>query len=304
MITVILILTFASLALLIGAVTYRLLNGGNELKARLAKMRPSEEKKEVTLLHTSATWQVKLAELGHKMKVKPAELHSYRETVVAAGFRPERVYVFLGSKLVLAAALPLAFLFLFAIPAGHLYRPQTIWFSIALGILGFLFPSFWLDRRANWRKQEIFHSLPDVLDLLTVCVEAGLSLDAALIRTTDNFEKKDDPLIMELNKVILEISAGRPRIEALKGLAERTMVDDIKSFVSMIVQTEKFGTGLGKTLRTYSDSLRIKRRQFAEERAAKTAVKMVFPLTFCVFPALLIVMLAPAVVRIGEVFKH
>ncbi|HJV36765.1 MAG TPA: type II secretion system F family protein, partial [Geomonas sp.] len=171
MITLIMILTFASLALFIGAVTYRLLNGGNELKARLAKMRPSEEKQQVSLLHTNAKWQVKLADLGQKLKVKPAELHSYRETIMAAGFRPERVYVFLGSKLVLAAALPAAFLLLYAIPGGHLRQGQTLWFVIALAILGFLAPSFWLDHRAAWRKQEIFHSLPDVLDLLTVCVE-------------------------------------------------------------------------------------------------------------------------------------
>ncbi|HJV65386.1 MAG TPA: type II secretion system F family protein [Geomonas sp.] len=304
MITVIIVLTFTSLALLSGTVTYRLLSRGSELQARLDKLMPREEKKHVTLLHTPAKWQVMLADLGQKLKVKPSELLTYRETVVAAGFRPERVYVFLGSKLLLAVLLPGLFLFLYAVPHGQLSHANTLLLAIALAIFGYLAPSFWLDRRASWRKEAIFHSLPDVLDLLTVCVEAGLSLDAALIRTIDNFEHQDDPLILELNQVILEINAGRPRMEALKGVAERTMVDDVRSFVSMIVQTEKFGTGLGKTLRTYSDSLRIKRRQFAEERAAKTAVKMIFPLTFCVFPALLVVLLAPALVKIYDVFKH
>ena len=129
--------------------------------------------------------------------------------------------------------------------------------------------------------------MPDVLDLLTVCVEAGLSLDAGFIKTVDNFQKKRDPLIQEINTVTLEVRAGKP-VRCLKSLAERTMVDDIKSFVAMLVQTEKFGTSLGKTLRTYSESLRTKRKQLAEERAAKTAIKMLFPLTFFVFPAILV----------------
>ena len=151
---------------------------------------------------------------------------------------------------------------------------------------------------------EIFHALPDLLDLLTVCVEAGLSLDAALVKATENYDDRKNPLIKEISTVTLEVRAGKARSEALKGLAERTMVEDIKSFVSMLVQTEKFGTSLGKTLRTYSDSLRMKRKQLAEERAAKTAAKMLIPLTFCVFPALLVVMLTPAFFKIYAMFRH
>jgi tight adherence protein C len=124
-----------------------------------------------------------------------------------------------------------------------------------------------------------------------------------MIKTAENFQHKNNPLIMEINTVTQEIRVGKPRAEALQGLAERTMVDDLKAFVSMLVQTEKFGTSLGKTLRIYSDSLRMKRKQMAEEQAAKTAIKMLLPLTCCVFPALLVVMLTPALFNLATVYK-
>ena len=176
---------------------------------------------------------------------------------------------------------------------------------VCFAVIGFLLPTFWLRRRVERRKTEIFHMLPDVLDLLTVSVEAGLNLDAALIKTTENIEHKGNPLIEEIQTVILQIRAGTPRAEALKSLASRTMVEDISSFVAMLVQTEKFGTSLGKTLRIYSDSLRMKRKQLAEEAAAKTSIKMLFPLTIFIFPSLLVVMLVPAFFKIiGFLGKH
>ena len=302
MLTLITISIFVSIALLTGILLYPLLSRGDLLKSRVAKLMPREaEHHEV--VHTPKKWQLFLAEMGVKHRMKPADLRSYRELITAAGFRTESVFVFLGSKLILAATLPGVYLMMFALPHGKAGSSNSILFTVAFAISGYLIPTYWMSRRASRRKEEIFHSLPDVLDLLTVCVEAGLSLDAALIRTTENFQHKRNPLIDEIKTVTLEISAGRPRSEALKGLADRTMVDDIKAFVTMLVQTEKFGTSLGKTLRTYSDSLRTKRRQLAEENAAKTAVKMLFPLTFCVFPALLVVMLVPAFFRIYAMFK-
>jgi len=303
MLALIVVSTFVSLALPAGILLYSKLSEGDSFRSRLAKLMPREDAP-VTLMHTPKKWQFILAELGRKLRVTPAALHDYLELTTAAGFRTEGVYVFLGSKLLLAALLPAGYLLFFAVPRGEVGSPLFLLTTVILAISGYLLPTLWLGRRAALRKDEIFHSLPDVLDLLTVCVEAGLSMDAALIRTAENFQYKNDPLIKELNMVTLEISAGKPRGEALKGLAERTMLDDIKAFVTMVVQTERFGTGLGKTLRTYSDSLRIKRRQIAEEKAAKTAIKMLFPLTFCVFPALMVVMLAPAFFQIFAIFKH
>ena len=239
------------------------------------------------------------------MKFNPGDVRVYREMVVAAGFRPEAVYVFLGSKLLLAAVLPLAWIILWAIRVTSLSDSPAMLLLIALAICGYLLPTFWLQHRMENRKTEIFHTLPDVIDLLTVCVEAGLGLDAALVKTVENFQQRNNPLISEIQTTTLEMRAGRPRIEALRAMADRMMVDDLKGFVAMLVQTEKFGTSLGRTLRSYSDSLRAKRKQIAEEKAAKTAVKMLIPLTFCVFPALLVVMLTPAVFKIYTMLdKH
>ncbi|MHB8122353.1 MAG: type II secretion system F family protein [Desulfuromonadaceae bacterium] len=304
MLTLITLFIFASVALLSGAILYPLLSRQDAVRERVAKLMPQQAEQPV-LVPTRNKWQIFLADIGAKLQVKPAELRTYREMITASGFRTESVYVFLGSKLLLALILPVTYLVLFVLPHGKMISGNSILVAVACAISGYLIPSFWLRHRAEKRKTEIFHSLPDVLDLLTVCVEAGLSLDAALIKTTENFQHINNPLIKEINTVTLEIRAGKARSEALKGLAERTMVEDIKAFVSMLVQTEKFGTSLGKTLRTYSDSLRMKRKQLAEERAAKTAVKMLFPLTFCVFPALLVVMLAPAFFKIYAMFnKH
>ena len=292
---------FASVALLTGALLYPLLSKKDSVRERVAKLIDEEEEK-VSLVHTPQKWQTFLAGWGSKLQMKPTDLRTYREMITASGFRTNSVYVFLGSKLFFALALPATYLVLIALPQGKMTSSISILIAVGGAIFGYLLPTFWLTRRSDNRKQEIFHSLPDVIDLLTVCVEAGLSLDAALIKTVDNSQHHDNPLIKEINTVILEIRAGKLRSEALKGLAERTMVDDIKSFVSMLVQTEKFGTSLGKTLRTYSDSLRMKRKQLAEERAAKTAIKMLFPLTFCVFPTILVVILGPALFRIYAMF--
>lgn len=297
MLTLITMAVFTSVALLSGVLLYPLFGRNDNLRERIERL-AANGKPRPDLVPIRARWQKLLTDIGSKIRVHPGDVRIYREMVVAAGFRPEGVYVFLGGKLLLAVAVPLGWL---ALSASHLVRlsgtPATILVA-ASAIFGYLLPTFWLQHRMKKRKTEIFHSLPDVIDLLTVCVEAGLSLDAALIKTAENFQRTNDPLIAEIRMTTLEMRAGRPRAEALRAMADRTMVDDIKGFVAMLVQTEKFGTSLGRTLRSYSDSLRTKRRQIAEEQAAKTAVKMLIPLTFCVFPALLVVMLAPAIFRI------
>ena len=302
MLTLITLSIFASVALLVSAILYPLLSTRDAIRKRVGSL-AQQEKEKPDLMPVRSKWQILLADLGGKLRIRSDDLHTYRSTITAAGFRKESVYVFLGSKLFLALALPAGYLALYALPHAKTASRIPMLVSVALAIAGYLMPTIWLDRRAENRKREIFHSLPDVLDLLTVCVEAGLSLDAAMMKTVENFQDKKNPLIKEINTVTQEVRAGRPRLEALRGVAERTTVEDINSFVSMMIQTEKFGTCLGKTMRNYADSLRIKRKQLAEERAAKTGVKMLFPLTFCVFPALLVVMLAPAFYKIQTLFN-
>lgn len=302
MLTLIIVSIFASVALLSGAVLYPFLSKRDVVRERVAKLMSVEEE-QPKLVRTPNKWQRLLSEMGGMLRMKPAVLRTYREMITASGFRSDSVYIFLGCKLLLAAALPAICLTLFALPQGKITSSMSMLMVVACAIGGYILPTFWLRRQAEHRKMEIFHTLPDVLDLLTICVEAGLSLNAALIKTTENFEHKNNPLIKEINTVTQEIRFGKPRAEALKGLAERTMVDDLKAFVTMLVQTEKFGTSLGRTLRTYSDSLRMKRRQLAEERAAKTAIKMLFPLTIFIFPALLVVMLLPALFKMAAMFS-
>jgi tight adherence protein C len=169
---------------------------------------------------------------------------------------------------------------------------------LVAGIAGFLLPDFVLRRKIRKRQEEITDSLPDGLDLLVVCVEAGLGLNAAFIKITEEFVLSSPALSEEFDIVNREMVAGKPRQDALRALTERTGVEDVKSLVAMLVQTEKLGTSLAQSLRVHSDSLRLRRRQKAEEAAAKTTIKLVFPLVFLMFPALFIVILGPGVLQV------
>lgn len=199
---------------------------------------------------------------------------------------------------------PAVFIVVYAIPKGALAQMQSMLYIVVCAIVGYLIPSFVVSRRAEKRKLLMFQTLPDILDLLTVCVEAGLSIDAAMIRASENPQFKGNPLADEVKVAAMETRAGKPRAEALRDMAERTSLEDMKAFVMMLVQTEKFGTSLSQALRIHSDTLRTKRRQHAEEAAAKTAIKMLFPLVFFIFPALLVVILGPAMFKIRLLFQH
>jgi tight adherence protein C len=172
---------------------------------------------------------------------------------------------------------------------------------LVAGIGGFILPDFVLRWKIRKRQEEITDSLPDGLDLLVVCVEAGLGLNAAFVKITEEFKLSSPALSEEFDIVNREMVAGKPRQEALRALTERTGVEDVKSLVAMLIQTEKLGTSLAQSLRVHSDSLRTRRRQKAEERAAKTTIKLVFPLVFLLFPSLFIVILGPGVMQIIKI---
>lgn len=169
-------------------------------------------------------------------------------------------------------------------------------------VYGLFIPSFTLSRMIRNRQQRITRALPDALDLLVVCVEAGLGLNAALQRVGREIELVDKDLSNELAVTNLEIRAGKARDEALKNLGDRTGVDDLKSLTAMLVQTDRFGTSIAESLRVFADSMRTKRRQRAEEMVAKAAIKLIFPLLLFIFPALLIVLMGPAIIKMSELF--
>jgi tight adherence protein C len=171
-----------------------------------------------------------------------------------------------------------------------------------LAILGYIAPSFYIGHRVKQRQKAIRNGLPDALDLLTVCVEAGSALDQAIARTTEDLHIPHPELADELRKITTEVRAGIPRSQALKNFATRTGVDDVRTLVSMLSQTDRFGTSVGEALRVHADTSRTKRRQFAEERAGKVGVKLVFPLALCLFPALYVVCFGPVVVQIYRTF--
>jgi tight adherence protein C len=174
-------------------------------------------------------------------------------------------------------------------------------YVVALGI-GFLAPDFWLGKRITNRQSKIRRGLPDVLDLLVICIEAGLSLDQGSSRTATELKGAQPELCDELGIVVLEQRAGRPRGEAWKHMAERTGVDCVRNLVSMLIQADQFGTSIAKTLRIHSDTLRIQRVQAVEAAAAKTTIKLLFPLVLFIFPSLFVVTLGPAFISIMESF--
>jgi tight adherence protein C len=165
-------------------------------------------------------------------------------------------------------------------------------------------PNWALNRRVRLRQREIFEAFPDALDLLTICVEAGLGLDAALARVAREIRLTSRELSDELELVTLEMRAGAGKDRALRNLALRTGVEDIESLVALLVQSERFGTSIGESLRIQSDTLRVKRQQRAEEAAAKISVKLVFPLVLCILPSIFIVVGGPAVIQIGKTFSQ
>ena len=233
--------------------------------------------------------------MGRVAPQSPSEMGKLQRRLVAAGYRnSEALVVFLGIRVACAATL-------FALLATPLFMRPNIALAFGAAGLGYILPNIVLARLEKRRQHRIRLSLPDALDLLVVSVEAGLGLDQAMQRVGEELVFAHPELCEELRLINFELRAGKARSEALHNLGERTGVDDVQSLVAMLVQTDKFGTSIAKSLRVHSDTLRTKRRQRAEEAAAKTGVKMVFPLVLCIFPAIWVVTLGPAAIKIVQV---
>jgi tight adherence protein C len=207
-------------------------------------------------------------------------------------------YIFQGARIVLA--LGLGFLMFTVAPILGAPFAGIVLVGVWGLLMGWVLPGFYIGRRVASRQHQIQRSLPDALDLLVVCVEAGLALNQALLRVSEEIANISPVLGEQLAMVNLEIRAGSAREEALQNLAMRTGVDDIQSFVTMLIQTDRFGTSIADALRVHSEDLRTKRRQLAEEASAKTAIKMLFPLVFCIFPAMFVVILGAAIIQIVQ----
>ena len=228
-----------------------------------------------------------------------AEVSVVRQRLIRAGYRTDSaIKIFYGAKvlcpIVLCALAVVARALPTTAPSLRMSQPWA---------LDFCLPDFWLGRRITLRQKQIRLGLPEVLDFLIICIEAGLSMDQATARTAQELRLSQPALSDELDIVVLEQRAGRPRSDAWKQFAERTGVDSVNRLVSVLVQSEQLGTSVAKTLRIHSDTLRTQRRQEVEEKAAKTTIKLVFPLVFFIFPSLFLVTLGPAAILMAEGFE-
>lgn len=265
-------------------------------------VRPGEAGRPGLLGWMEATAQRAVTWFGEAVKPKEAvELSKARTTLVQAGYRQaSAVEIYWGIKA--GAALVGLVLGALAAMSGRVPGQYKMFLVVFLVALGFYLPGFILNSRVKARQKAITRSLPDALDMLVVCVEAGMGLDSAIYRVCVELAHKDPILSSELRLLTLELRAGKSRREALKNLSSRVGLEDLGSLVAMLIQTDMFGTSIAQTLRVYADSMRTKRFQLAEELAAKLPVKLLFPLMFFIFPTLLIVILGPAGIRIAEMF--
>jgi tight adherence protein C len=289
--------TFLAVALLSGALAYTVLErhapGRKRLQQESSGKRVAASVGANVLTDRPNRTVERIASFVPK---SPGEMGKLRRRMVRAGYHSLTAAVVfslaeLGGPVVLG--LP---------PVLLMQWPLGLILGVVSAMVGFLLPSVVLGRLIEGRRVAITNGLPDVLDLLIVCLEAGCSLDQAIVKATEELSLAYPALGEELRMVTTETRAGKPRMEAFKNLEARTKNDDIRSLVAMLVQTDRFGTSVSQALRTFAEVTRTKRRQRAEERAAKVGVKMVFPLVLCLFPALYVATLGSAVIQIVNVF--
>ena len=226
-----------------------------------------------------------------------------RTKFLTAGLRKANVVaIFWGIKLLLVLSFPVCFFLAGITLLKPISANTNLFICLLLAFSGFYLPDIWLFVRTSSRKDKILKGLPDALDLLVVCVETGMGLDAAINRIAKEMELSNKILSDEFKLLNLEIRAGKSREDALRSLATRTGLEDIKSLMTLLIQTDRFGTSVAQALRVYSDSVRTKRYQKAEEIAAKLPVKLILPLILFIFPSLFVVILGPAAIRVYRMF--
>lgn len=295
------------------ALVFALVTGG--VLGIAALIRPSAAQQRLQILQGDGSaraagggrWVKWLADLTQPISqlATPAEgfeQSSVKLRFVHAGLRnPATPTAFFGLKALLTLGLPLLGFVAVAVTGTELSRNTLLMLVFGLAAVGYYAPNLWLSRKVAARQLEIFENFPDALDLMTVCVEAGLGTEAAMMRVAEDLALKSPALSDEMRLVNLELRAGADRERALRNLAIRTGVDEVDSFVTMISQAERFGTSIAASLRIHADLLRTRRRQRAEEAAAKIALKLLFPLIFCIFPSLMVVLMGPAMIQVYRV---
>lgn len=292
------ILTFVSVLAILGALTYAFLPGELGIASRLSRMLNVAAPVRESGFKEKQEKRVKdvLASVGKLVSSQTASSQS-QVMLLRAGFRrPDARLAIAGVRILLPVILVG-----FAYFSG-VYRGRAVLVFATAALLGYMVPEIWLLRQVRARQRRLRAAVPDGLDLLVICVEAGLGLDQALLRVSQELHRAHSEFSDELQLVSTEMRLGKTRTDALRELGRRTGLEDIKGLVTMLIQTERFGTSIAQSLRIFSDDLRTKRRQRAEEMAAKISIKMVPVLVFFIFPALMIVVLGPAIITIMRQF--
>ena len=229
-------------------------------------------------------------------------LSTLRRRLIQAGYmQPWAVTGLYSARMLLAVVLPLTLITIVPLLAGGLSVNRLLAVAMLSGLVGLYLPTIWITHRIDARQQAVRESLPDALDMMLVCVEAGLGLDAALSRVAQEIERAHPLLAFHLQLVGFELRAGRSRDQSLRSMAERIGLDEMNSLVTVVVQSEALGTSLGQALRVYADDMRKKRMMKAEEKANMLPVKLSIPLVIFVLPALMVVMMSPAVIKVIRV---
>lgn len=299
------ILTFVSVTFLIFAIYYNIeyRRGQWIIRKRMSKY----DKEHIQIEETkSDNFFVKLLRSSGSIgKPKsPEEISSLQKTFLQAGFRKDISMIFFGSKVWLAVLLPIVFIIVKGVVLKTMPTLQFTIVILASCLVGFYLPNVWIKKKVARRKDRIFKGFPDALDLMVVCVEAGTGLDSAITKVGDELSLSNKDLSNEFKLLSLELRAGKARKEALQNLALRCDLDDVSSLVTLLIQTDKFGTSVAQALRVYSDSMRNTRQQNAEEQAAKLPVKLIFPLALFLLPSLFVVLLGPGVVKMFKVLPN
>ncbi len=248
-------------------------------------------------VHASLAFRDMVMRLGTLLHPTPSKSKLMEKRLIRAGYRnPGALRMVYGAKILAAVVLPLA---TFLVTAAFHLEPDTRWLVLAAAALvGFSAPGYYITWQGKRRQRSIRRGLPDALDLLVICVESGLGLDQALTQTAKELEIAHREISEEFTLVNLELRTGKRRAEALRNMAERGGVEELKKLVAVLIQADKFGTGIAQSLRIHADYMRVQARQTAEEKAAKVGVKLVFPIFFCILPTLFVVTVGPMAVRI------
>ena len=261
-----------------------------------------------TLRRSNSAWQRLITQPFQKEKPAPrpgGERNSVELKLIRAGYdSPLAVQTYFAMRLILAMALPLFALVFTPIFAGNIGATKLIFLSCVAAAIGAMLPVLWVSHRTSGRQLQITEGLPEILDLLLVCTEAGLGIDTALDRVGEETKKSQPILSVELRIISLQLRAGRQRQDAMRAFADRTGVEEVRALVNLLIQADNFGTSIGHTLRVFSEDLRNRRLLKAEEAANKVTVKLSMVLVACFLPALLIAIMAPIVFQAIKVFPH